>query len=161
MKFTFGTTDTAVSDITAPSITVPVLNFPIDYRLKSDSPKEVILSNITSPLDQPESIRYGYSDIANIYANAGLNSDQVIGSKNGMSILTQLNTTLKITDDTGATVLGYLPISAHVVLKVPKSGYITEDILKSVTSRLIGTLYSDGKSNVMTLLRGAITPKGL
>lgn len=161
MKTNFGITDTAISGVTAPSITLPVINYPIDYRVKVDGPKDVIITNVTTPLDQPESVRYGYSDISDIYKNAGLNTDQVIGSKNGLSVLTQLNTTLKVTDDTGATVLGYLPITAHLVVKVPKSGYITDAILQSVVSRLVATCYSDGKFNLMTLSRGAITPKGL
>lgn len=161
MKQTFGTVDTNISGVTPPSLTLPVINFPIDYRVKVDNSKEVVITNITTPLDQPESIRFGYSEISDIYKNAGLNTDQIIGSKNGLSVLAQLNTTLKVTDDTSATVLGYLPISAHIVLKVPKSGYITDDVLKSVISRLVGTCYNEGKFNLMTLTRGAITPKGL
>lgn len=161
MKVSFGTTDTPISGVSAPTLTIPVVNYSTDYRVKSDSSKEVILSNITSPLDQAETIRLGFSEIANVYTNAGLNADQIIGPKNGVSLLTQLTTTLKVTDDTGANVLGYLPISAHMVIKVPKSSYITNDIVKTIVTRLTGTLYSEGTINALTLLRGALSPKGL
>lgn len=158
---TFGNTDTPVTGASAPTITLPVINFNVDYRVKTDSTKEVILTNITSPLDQPETIRFGYTEVANIYSNSGLNSDQIIGSKKGINLLTQINTTLKVTDDSSGAHLGYLPISAHLVLKVPQSGYVDQGVITSVVNRLIGTLFSNGTSNVMALIKGAMTPKGL
>lgn len=161
MKQSFGTTDTSISGVTAPSISCPVINFNADYRLKSSTSNETVIINTTTPFDQPESIRFGIQDIANIYQNAGLSTDQIIGSKKGSSLVIQLNTTLKTTSDDGLTVLGYFPITAHMVLKVPNSGYITKDIIQSIVARLNGVLYDQGVNNSMALLKGALNPKGL
>lgn len=160
MNISFGYTDTPVNGVTAPTIKVPVINFNSDYRVKSSSAKEATIVNINSPLDQPESIRFAVSEVADVYAGAGLSSDQVIGSKTGTRLLAQLNMTAKVTDDSG-NVVNYLPISAHLVLKIPKSAYITNDTIELVKNRLIGTLYDNGKLATNALLKGALVPKDL
>lgn len=162
MKQSFGNTDTPISGVTAPVITLPVINFNSDYRIRKSADSETIVTNVTTPFDQPESVRYSIQDVKDIYKNAGLNSDQITGSKEGVSLVAQLNTTLKVTDDTATTAIGYFPITAHLVIKCPKSGYITESVLTQVIARLNGTLYAEtGKTNIVALLKGALNPKGL
>lgn len=156
-----GCTDTAVSGVTAPSLTLPVLNYGVDYRVKTETNKEVILTNTTSPLDQNETIRFGFSEIANVYAKSGLSSDQISGVLKGVNVLAQINETLKVTDTTNAAYSQYLPISAHLVIKVPQSGYITPAIIQTLITRLLATLYENGASNISSLTKGVLTPKSL
>lgn len=156
-----GYSDTAMSGVTAPSISAPNLNYGVDFRIKSESNKEVVLTNTTAPLDQIETIRFGYSEIADVYSKSGLNSDQIPGTKKGINLLVQVNDTLKITDSGNAAFSQYLPISAHMVIKVPQSGYITPAIVATLISRLNATLYESGSSNLSALLKGVLTPKSL
>lgn len=156
-----GCADTAISGVTAPALTMPVINYAVDYRVKSETTKEVVLTNTTSPLDQPETIRFGFSEIADIYAKSGLNTDQISGTTKGVNVLAQINETLKVTDSSNAAFSQYLPISAHLVVKVPQSGYITPAIVKTLITRLIATLYEDGVSNISSLSKGVLTPKAL
>lgn len=160
MNTSFGYTDTPISGVTAPKITVPVINFNEDYRVKASSAKEATIVNISSPLDQPESIRFAVSEVADVYAGAGLSSEQIIGSKAGTRLLAQLNMTAKVTDESGM-IVSYLPLSAHLVIKVPKSAYVTNDLIDTVKNRLIGTLYDNGKLATSALLKGALVPKDL
>lgn len=156
-----GTSDTAISGVTAPAVTLPVLNFGVDFRVKAETSKETILSNTTSPLDQPESIRFGFSEIANIYANSGLNSDQIPGTVKGVNILAQITDTIKVTDTANAAFGQYLPVSAHIVIKAPQSGYITPAVVQTLINRLYASLYENGSSNLAPLLKGVLTPRAL
>lgn len=156
-----GCSDTAISGVTAPSLTIPVLNYGVDYRVKSESSKEVVLTNTTTPLDQVETIRFGFSEIADIYAKSGLNTDQIPGSKKGLNVLSQINEVWKVTDPANAALLQYLPVSAHLVIKVPQSGYITPALVQTLITRLVATLYENGVSNLPALTKGVLTPKSL
>lgn len=156
-----GFADTAIAGVTAPTITLPVLNYGVDYRVKVESSKETILTNTSSPLDQPETIRFGFSEIADVYSKSGLNTDQVSGTLKGLNLLSQINEVIKVTDTTNAAFAQYLPISAHLVIKVPQSGYITPAMINSLITRLVGTLYENGVSNLPALSKGVLTPKAL
>lgn len=156
-----GYADTAISGVTAPSVTLPIINFSDDYRVKSESTSEVILCNITTPLDQPATIRYGYSEIANIYKNSSINSDFISGPRKGANLLAQITETVKVTDSVDASFSQYLPVSAHLVLKVPQSAYIDSTQMQRIIQRLLATLYTNGVPNLPALLKGVIKPKEL
>lgn len=156
-----GCTDTILSGVTAPSLTLPVLNYEADFRVKSESGKETVLVNTSCPLDQVETVRFGFSEVANIYAKSGLNSDQIPGSVKGVNVLAQINETIKVTDTANSAFAQYLPISAHIVIKVPQSGYVTPTVINALVTRLIGTLYQNGVSTMPALSKGVLTPKGL
>lgn len=156
-----GYTDTAVSGVTAPIITTTVLNYGTDFRIKSESSKEVVLVNTTTPLDQSETIRFGYSEIADIYAKSGINSDLITGSKKGINLLTQINEVMKVTDTTNSAFVQYLPVSAHLVIKVPQSSYIDTSAVEALINRLISTLYENGVSSIPALSKGVLAPRAL
>lgn len=156
-----GCTDTPIDGVTAPQLTLPLLNYKADYRVKSESSKEAIITNITTPLDQPESIRFGISEIANIYSKSGINTDLISGPMKGINVLTQINEVIKVTDSANAAFSQYLPMSAHLVLKIPQSGYITEAVVNTFIKRLIATLYENGVSIIPSLTRGVLLPRNL
>lgn len=156
-----GYSDTAVSGVTVPIISIPTLNYNSDFRVKSESAKEAVIVNTTTPLDQTETIRYGYSEIANIYAKSGLNSDQIPGTVKGINLLAQVTEVVKVTDSANASFAQYLPISAHLVIKVPQSGYITPAVVQALVTRLYASLYENGSSSLPSLFKGVLVPKGL
>lgn len=156
-----GTSDTTISGASAPTLTLPIINYGADFRVKTESSSEVVVVNTTSPLDQPESIRFGYSEIADIYAKSGLNSDLVSGTKKGINLLVQVNDTIKVSDPTAPTFVQYLPISAHVVIKVPQSSVITPAVVQTLINRLCGSLYENATTNLPSLLKGVLKPKAL
>lgn len=156
-----GYVDTTLAGVTAPTLTVPVLNYGTDFRVKVESSKETILTNTSTPLDQPETIRFGFSEIADVYSKSGLNTDQISGTLKGLNLLAQINETIKVTDTANAAFSQYLPISAHLVIKVPQSGYITPAMITTLVTRLVATLYESGVSNLPALSKGVLTPKSL
>lgn len=160
-----GFIDTPVSGV--PSLTQPraVLNFEADFRVKSNQPgKEMVLTNITSPIDRPEKIRIAYSDIANVYSGTGIEASVLAPTKRGVSILAQVTDVISVTDDVDSDYRIDLPVSYHLVIKVPASQYVTASTVQAGIGRLLSSLYDTGVANTSRLeaiLRGSLVPSGL
>lgn len=156
-----GVRDTAISGVSPITLSVPTLNFSEDYKLKSQGPNEVVLQNITTPLDQPETIRFGFSPIKDIYKNSDVNQDIIVNSRKGVQVLAQLNTVYNVTDSTDAKFVKQLPVSAHLVIKAPQASEITDSLILAVIARLVGTLHENGKNNLRSLLAGVLAPRNV
>ncbi len=160
-----GYTDTPVSGV--PTLTFPraVLNIGTDYRVKSNNNgKEVVITNLTSPIDRPENIRLAYTDIANIYSGTGVDPSVSAPTKRGVSILSQVTDVLSVTDDTDADYRVDLPISAHLVIKVPSSEFITSAQVQALLGRLLSSYFDTGStssSRLEAILRGSLVPTEL
>jgi hypothetical protein len=160
-----GYTDTPVEGVSSLTFPRAVLNIKSDFRVKSNNNgKEVILTNLTSPIDRPENIRVAYSDIANIYSGTSVEPSVFAPTKRGVSILSQVTEVLSVTDDTDAEFRIDQPVSAHLVIKVPASGYITSDVVETLVGRLLSSLFDTGKTDLSRLdaiLRGSLVPSEL
>ena len=154
-------TDTAIAGVTAPVITLPVLNYDSDFRLKSSSPNEVSMVNTTTSLDVDETIRLSVAEIADIYKNTGVTADLISNTKLGYSLLVQVIRTVKVTDSANPAYCSYLPLAAHMVLKIPKAEGVTSDTIKELIARVVSTLYDGSTFKALGMLKGAISPKGL
>lgn len=160
-----GYTDTAVSGV--PSLTYPraVLNIAKDFRVKTNnSGKEVILTNITSPVDRPENIRIAYTDVANIYGGTSIEPSVLAPTKRGVSVLAQVTDVMSVTDDTNSDFRIDLPLSAHLVIKVPASEYVTADVVHTLVGRLLSSLFDTGvttNARLDAILRGSLVPSEL
>jgi hypothetical protein len=157
-----GYTDTPVSGVSSLTFPRAILNYGKDFRVKSNnSGKEVILTNITSPTDRPENIRIGYADIANIYNGTGVEPSVSAPTKKGVSVLAQVTDVISVTDDANSDFRIDLPVSAHLVIKVPSSEYITSAEVQTLLGRLLSSLYDTGVSTTSRLdaiLRGSLVP---
>lgn len=153
------------STLDAPGVTLPIagIKFGLTHRVKSESPAEAVLVNITSPLDRMETVRLGYTEVADVYKNTSI-YDSVRGpSKQGVQILGQLSEVWTLSDSVDATYRVDLPVKGHLVLTVPACEYITQNDILAFVGRVISTLY-DGETGdwrIADLLRGALVPKDL
>lgn len=154
-------TDTAISGVTAPSLTVPVLNYDTDFRLKSGSVNEVIMVNTTTSLDADETIRLSVAEVQDIYKNSGIAVDLISDTKQGYSLLLQVNQIVKVTDSSNLNYEAHIPLSAHLVIKLPKAEAITNEVILKLVSRVVAPLYDNGVPKALSMLKGAISPKGL
>lgn len=160
-----GYTDTPIEGVTSLTFPRGILNLGSDFRVKSNvAGKEVILTNITSPVDRPEKIRIGYTDVANVYAGTGVEPTVSAPTKRGVQLLTQVTEVLSVTDDTDPDFRLDLPVSYHLVIKVPSSEYITSTDIQTGIGRLLSSLFDSGVSTTSRLeaiLRGALVPSEL
>lgn len=160
-----GFTDTPVQGVTALTFPRAVLNLGADFRVKSNQPgKEVVLTNISSPVDRPEKIRIAYTDISNVYNGTNIDASVYAPTKRGVSILVQVTETLSVTDDKDPDYRVDLPVSYHLVVKVPASEYISAARIQDGLGRLLSGLFDTGVSTTSRLeaiLRGSLVPTGL
>lgn len=154
-----GYTDTPVDGV--PTLTFPrgVLNYSKDWReVDTSKPDEVILTNVTSPLDRGERIRLAVSRISNVYQNTGISESAKAPSSKGLSILCQLTNTLRCESALGNV---DLPVSVHLVIKVPAHEDITAAVIETQLGRLLSGLYETGDtttSRLSAIMRGSLMP---
>lgn len=160
-----GYTDTPIAG--NPVLTFPrgSLNFGPDFRVKANNAgKEIILTNITSPVDRPEKIRIGYSEVANVFSGSGVEPSVSAPTKRGTQILAQITEVISVTDDTDPDYRIDLPVSYHLVIKVPTSEYISGSIVATGLGRLLSSLFDTGvmtTTRLEAILRGALVPSEL
>jgi hypothetical protein len=160
-----GYTDTAISGVPGPvNFIRGLVNFGADWRKKIATDSELIMTNLTSPVDRPEKFRLSFSEVANIYAGTDIDQAVYAPSKRGVSVLCQLTETYSVTDSTDASFRIDLPISAHIVIKIPASEYLTADMVQTVAGRLVSGLYDTGSTTTARLnaiIRGSLSPSDL
>lgn len=160
-----GYTDTSIEDVTELNFARGLVNFDADFRVKSNTPgKEVVLTNITSPIDRPEKFRISYSEVSNVYNGTGIDQSAYAASKKGVSVLVQLTEVLSVVDSADADYRVDLPVSYHLVIKVPASGNIPAASIQAGIGRLLSGLYETGStatSRLESILRGSLVPSGM
>lgn len=159
-----GYTDTPISGVSSLNFSRGLLNFKADFRMKSNNAGEVVLTNLTSPVDRPEKIRLGYSEVANIYTNTNIDPSVYAPTKQGISVVCQVSEVFSVTDSVDADYRVDLPVSAHLVLKLPSSEFITADMVQTMLGRMISGMYETGSLNtsrIAAILRGSLLPSDL
>lgn len=168
----FGYTDTVSTTL---NVARPDLSYSSDYAEKTlseaekkaaskQSDREVRLTNSTSPVDQPETVRIASRVVKDIYSNAGISAPYQTQNKQGVSLCLGLQDILRVTDDTDSSFQIDIPINAHLVLTAPMTHYVTTSHLMTVLCRLMALTFDTGKtttSRLDSLIRGSLLPKGV
>lgn len=139
-----GYTDTAIAGNPAMTMTVGKQNFASDWKVLSETPTEVILSNVTCPTDQPELARISAKPMADIYARTGVDASGKLGIKNGSSVLIELSQMAVETDDTDASYRKYIPVTYGVFMRVPAYGNFTAAMAQTGLLRALGLTNETG-----------------
>lgn len=160
-----GYVDTPVSGVSALTLNRAVLNVEKDYRVKSSTPgKEIVLTNITCPVDRPEIIRVQYSDIGNIYSGSSIEPSVLAPTKHGARIYAGISDVVSVSDSVDPNYRIDLPLQCSLMIKAPSSEYITSALILEQIGRLLSSLFNTGVSDTSRLeaiLRGSLKPSGL
>lgn len=159
-----GYTDTADGGVTTKSFTRSNLNYSADFVVTEDSANKIVAANKTSPVDQLETFRVQSAKIADVYKGTPISPSAFAPSREGISIVAQVNDVLRVTESTDPSYQVDLPISAHVVVKVPLNALVTADHVQSVIGRALSLFYNSNDATtgrIGNLLRGSVTPSGL
>jgi hypothetical protein len=136
-------------------------DFSTDFRVKQDQPNETKLVNTTSPIDRPEQIRIAYSEVSDVYNNTSIDPSVYAASRKGVQILAQLSDVYSLTDSVDASYRVDLPVSAHIVIRIPACEHISSSDVLALVGRLNGCLYDNQVVNadrLQAMLRGALKP---
>lgn len=156
-----GYTDTITA---TKNVAIPDLDYDADFRVKSQDPGSAILANITSPLDRTETLTFGYSEIKDVYKDQSIDSAVQPASHKGVQILAKVTDVFSLTDSSDASYRVDLPVSAHVVIRVPACEYISTGDIQGLAMRAVAGLFDTGKidtTRLASLLKGALVPKEL
>lgn len=147
------------------TLQIPDLDYKADFAVKENTADKVVLVNRTTPVNQPEYIRFGYQNIANIYSGTGIDPSVMATTKRGLSVVGQVDDTISVScpsDSCGRQIM--LPISAHWVLKFPISQFVTADMALIALLRAFSTAFDTGsttRQRLEAIIRGALMPTGL
>lgn len=156
--------DTAISGVSSLNFPRGLVNYKADWRVKSSTGNEVILTNITSPIDASETMRLACTDIKNIYTGTAIEPSLMSPSKSGISVLCELKETISVSDPANTDLDLRLPVSYHVVIKLPRSGYITTSDVATGLGRLVSGFFDTGSTattRLEAILRGSLVPTDL
>lgn len=159
-----GYTDTPVEGVSSLTFPRAVLNFKADFRVKGNQPNEVVLANITSPVDRTEQIRVAFSNITNVYSGTSIEPSLAAPTKRGISVLCQVTDILSVTDDTDPDYRIDLPVSYHLVIKIPANENLTTTLIQEGLGRMISGIFDTGSTTLTrleALIRGSLVPSDL
>lgn len=159
-----GYTDTPTTANPVLTLPRPNLNWNEDYRVTKNTGDETVMINLNSPLDRPEKVRLAVSKVANVYGGTDIDPSVHAPTKRGISILAQRTSTLSVTDETASNDRIDLPLSFHIVAKIPVSEHITADIVQQELARTFSTLFDtdvETSGRLNSIMRGSLTPKEL
>lgn len=149
---------------TAKTISVVDLSYATDFKKASDEPDEAIITNVTgSELTSPENIRFGVSQVTNVYSGTNTDATSQFPSKKGVQVLVEISENYRaINKVTGVEV--DLPCKGRLVLRVPNNSAVTPDLIGDLLMRTIAAAFATGKttsSRVVSLVRGSLLPDGM
>lgn len=156
-------TDTPINGVSSLVFNRGLLNFAKDFKVKSEEPGEILLTNLTSPVVYPEKIRISVSDVANVYNGSSVEPSLFAPTKKGTSLLVQVTEIFKVTDSVTSQEVA-LPVSVHFVVKVPNHELVTPTIVEDLIGRALSCLYDTGVSTttrLTALLRGSLKPSDI
>lgn len=159
-----GYTDTAIAGNPAMTVTVGKLNYLSDFRKSSVSPTEVLATNVTCPVDQPETIRISQKPITNIYANLDVDPSGYLPNKKGTATLLELREIWVETDSVDATYRKYIPAKVGITLQLPQYAGVTAAMAQTLALRAFSLILELGvvdTTGMDALMRGVLAKKDM
>lgn len=163
-QVSFGYTDTAISGVTALDLPRGLINFGADFDVVKEKASELTLVNLTTPISKPESFKFAYSVVPDIYKGTGIAESARSVNTSGVSVLVQLNEIGTITDSEDPDYEVLAPVQYHMVIRVPAIEQITENHIMTGVGRLTSGLFDTGSEanlRLKKILRGALKPSDI
>lgn len=110
-----------------------------EFAIVSQSPTEIVYTDLTSPTDQPSTRRLAVRKIANIYAGTDVAPSQQLANRAGRQILLELREMWKETSDTDDSYVSYGPARFTAGITVPAGWELTPDDVKNAFVRMLST----------------------
>lgn len=127
---------------------IPVLNLN-DFAEENSPAMSNNYKNITSPTDQPESVRIATRVVKNVYTGSGVLPSYMSTTKEGVSSLIQVKDILTVQpDEASASASGScctpwridLPAKVNITIQIPRSRYFGSAEAMAVIDRTIAVL---------------------
>lgn len=163
-NISYGYTDTPVEGVSSLTFPRAVLNFAADWDVAIDRATELIVTNLTAPRAKPENIRLSWQKVTDMYSNVDIAPANQVANLSGTAILIQLTEIGTITDSTDAAYEKQVPLSLHIVMRIPATDLVTDDYVLTALGRLVSACFETGSvssTRIKKILRGALKPADL
>lgn len=156
----YGPNDTPVEGVTNLTLTVPPLNFDADFRTLEDEPGRWVAIDVTSPQDQPSTLRIAQQSRPNVYAGTSIDPSVFLPTKKGLDTIIEIREVWSDTESTDPTYLRLAPVRAAITLTLPDSSLVTEDSVMRLVGRAVAALFAQGdathSAGISALLHGVV-----
>jgi len=163
-SISLGFTDTAIGGYASVAVTLPALNWSADHNLLSNNPGEVITTNLTSPVDQPETFRFSQRKVSNVYAGLDIDPSAYLPTRQGSSTLIELRENWVETDSVDAMYRKIIPVRCGISFTLPSYGNVTAAMALELLYRTLSAAFEQGvtdETGMAALLRGVMVKKTL
>lgn len=164
-SYTIG--DWTVSDLVADTLTtpknisVPDLDYAVDFTKVLDTAEEAKIANVTGPdLVSHENIRFARSEVGNIYAGSNSDSAMVLPMKKGVQVMCEIGNTYRAANSVSGNEYD-LPCKGRIVLRFPASTCVTKTLVNDLLVRTVASAFGTGAvtaDRIMDMAMGALLP---
>lgn len=156
----YGPNGTAVDGVTDVTFPVAPLNYDADFRVLEEGPGKVVLTDITSPLNQPSTLRIAQSVRANVYTNSDIDSSAYLSSKKGADTIVEVREIWSKTTVSDPSYERLFPVRCAITLTVPTDAIIDTTSVQRLIARAVAafaTMGDDSYDNgIDALLHGVV-----
>lgn len=151
---TFGYTNTTRSEH---EITPYNIDLSSDYAVTTDDPMKVVLKNVTSPIDQIETITFQAQELNSLnQEEKNANPPKVAG---GRLVTVKIEDKKRVTSSLSDTDISDYPASVSISFRFAKTQYVTAADLAELLERNLGAIQSsDGQYILDKLMMLKLNP---
>lgn len=146
-------------------ITIPKTNTGVDFRVESQKANSLIITNLTSPIGYPETVKFSTETIPDMYAGTTVEKALYAPSRKGRGVLVSLHDVFKETSSTDETYEKALPFKTSIAFQFLQNSSVTTAMVLGEIARLLSFLYDTTSatmnSRLEALIRGSLKPNDM
>jgi hypothetical protein len=146
-------------------ITLPSVNFGTDWRVLSQEPSRLVLTNLTTPLGYEETVTRERRLVNDMYSGTNVDKALYAATRKGVQFHQALKHVRRATSTEDPTFELALPSAANFTYSCVQSSLFTVAMAVEDIERAIACLYETRDTllngGVEALLRGSLKPKDL
>lgn len=156
-----GTNDTPVGGLASLTLVVPPHNYTADFRSLEEGPGKIVMSDVTSAVDQPSTLRIAQQSKPNVYVGTSIDSSAFLANKRGTDTILEIKEVWSITDAAVPEFLQLMPARCAITLSLPTHALITDSVVEALVCRAIAALFNQGDATsadgINALLHGVVS----
>lgn len=155
------TTSWGYTDGTPKNLPIADIDWAGNFGAVDLTARQTVVTNVTSPVDQPEKVTFSTRPVKDIYASSNINPAFRDVRSDGLSAVTILEEVLSVTDSANPLYRVDFPVKVTLTLTAPVSGSMTEANLLHAVTRAVGCMFDKSSvtgARVAELYRGVTNP---
>lgn len=144
----YGPNGTAVDGVTAVTFDVAPLNFDADFLSIDEGTGKNVMTDITSPLDQPSTLRIQRRAVANVYSGTSIDPGAYLATKRGTDLLVEVREVYTELDSEDSTYLKAFPFRLAVTATYPEASQVTTAMVERALARVVAAFAAMGDDDL-------------